>query len=360
MRLRLLAAKLDVLQQRNRCLAIFAITLAFSSCILAPALAESGFVETFADDPVTGARLQLHDGDGSRFAYQAADHSLLARYNTARPTARLIRPLCRPLTQSDSFEITVTFRIRSAGFIADTRRNAQIAFGLMNSITTGTDRVYGLNNGGTFDLMSFDYYPNITLFGGPSLGPTFINHNIGQGFSSAIDFGFGPETQMDGIGEGPLPLDTWLTAEMRYSGPDRVATLRVLNSAGPLAINTVGDEYEAGGLDGDPTTIITKQAGVGFTVDSFGIFLWTDTSATFPTVIADVDFQRIELNWSAGGDFDGDGDVDEADLAHYHACRTAPAVMQRIADCLNADLDCDGDVDQEDFGQLQAAIKRPS
>jgi hypothetical protein len=33
--------------------------------------------------------------------------------------------------------------------------------------------------------------------------------------------------------------------------------------------------------------------GRGFTVDCFGVFLWRDTSATFATVIADVDFQSL-------------------------------------------------------------------
>ena len=51
--------------------------------------------------------------------------------------------------------------------------------------TTGIDRVTGAN-GGAYDLVSFDYFPNITDFSGPSLGPTVINSNTGIGFPPSI------------------------------------------------------------------------------------------------------------------------------------------------------------------------------
>jgi hypothetical protein len=319
------------------------------------ARAQTGFVETFADDPVAAGRFHVHDGDAARFAYVTDNHMLVAHYNTLQPTTRLVRALCRPLTELDTFAYTVAFRINSAGFLADPRRNAQIAFGLMNSATTGVDRVYGANGQGAFDLVSFDYYPNVTSFGGPSAGPTLINKNTGGNFSLAINFEFGPETQLNDLGEGPLPKDTWLTADVRYDGPARRATLRVLQGTTALPINMKGKGAKVGGTDNDTTTIVSTLTGAGFTVDSFGLLLWQDTSATFATVIADVDFQSIIMT-SLAADFDHNGTVGSADLDHLRTCFSGPAIPWSAPSCGDADLDCDDDIDQTDFALLQTQI----
>ena len=52
------------------------------------------------------------------------------------------------------------------------------------------------------------------------------------------------------------------------------------------------------------------------------------------------------------GDFDNDGDVDDADVGHMRACQSG-ADVPFINGCGDADLDHDGDVDQDDFGILQ-------
>ncbi|MEP0844826.1 MAG: hypothetical protein HRF43_19165, partial [Phycisphaerae bacterium] len=257
--------------------------------VLWPALAaraEAGFVETFDDDPIAAGRFEVHDGDPSRFVYRPAERVLLARYNSLHPTARLVRRLCRPLNQSDSFDFEAVFRLKSSGFVADPRRYAQIAFGLMNAATTGHERVYGLNGQGSFDLLSFDYYPNVTLFGGPSAGVTIIQSDTGIGYAGAIHFAFGSETALDEAGEAPLPLDEWLTAEVRYDGPARRARLRILHDGQPLPINATGADGRPGGDDADPATIVTPFSGPGLIVDRFGIFLWRDTSASFASLIA--------------------------------------------------------------------------
>lgn len=324
-----------------------------------PSLAwtQTGFVESFIDDPVAAGRFHLHEGDATRFIYRADTHTLSAHYDTLQPTTRLVRDLCRPLTEVDSFTYAVVFRINSAGFVADARRNAQIAFGLMNAVSTGLDRVYGADGQGAFDLVSFDYYPNITTFGGPSAGPTLINKNTGGSFSSAINFEFGPETQLNDPGEGPLPKDVWLTAEVRYRGPVRQAKLRILQGSTPLPVNLKGKGGKVGGADADTTTIVTTLTGAGFTVDSFALLLWRDTSATFATVIADVDFQSIVLA-VLSADFNHDGAVTSADLDHLRACTSGPTIPWSAPGCDDADLDCDGDVDQTDFALFQAQLAR--
>lgn len=59
------------------------------------------------------------------------------------------------------------------------------------------------------------------------------------------------------------------------------------------------------------------------------------------------------------GDFDADGDVDQADFGQFQACLTGPGVFQPIIECTPALLDEDEDVDQDDFGIFQACYSGP-
>ncbi|MDM8004659.1 MAG: SUMF1/EgtB/PvdO family nonheme iron enzyme [Phycisphaerae bacterium] len=54
-------------------------------------------------------------------------------------------------------------------------------------------------------------------------------------------------------------------------------------------------------------------------------------------------------------DFDGDGDVDSADLDLLEGCASSPGVRYAIG-CEDKDLDTDGDVDQADFGVFQRSL----
>jgi len=61
----------------------------------------------------------------------------------------------------------------------------------------------------------------------------------------------------------------------------------------------------------------------------------------------------VSLAPNVGVDFDGDGAVDQADLAYLAGCSSGPTVPFVRPDCMSADLDHDGDVDQADFGMFQ-------
>lgn len=324
-------------------------------CAAVPGLARAdGFVETFADDPVAAGRWFVLSGeDGSRFAYDAADEALTAHYDTGLPTARLVRPLGRTLTHEDTFCCRVRFTMNSEGFFAHDFFNAQIALGFLNLSTTGPDRA-GFGTGAkAFDLVSFDYFPNITFFGGPTLGTTIINSDAGQGYFAAINFEFGSETELNNPGEQDLPRDVLLTADIRYHAATARATLRVLDGETPLIINA------GGGLDGDPTTITTRLTGPGFAVDAFGILLWEDTSAGGATTVkADVDFHDIEVCAPSFGDFDGDCDVDEDDVAMFKACMSGPMIPLSPG-CEPFDANGDGFVDLSDFAVLQRNLTGP-
>ncbi|MCB9849297.1 MAG: hypothetical protein H6817_01180 [Phycisphaerales bacterium] len=55
------------------------------------------------------------------------------------------------------------------------------------------------------------------------------------------------------------------------------------------------------------------------------------------------------------GDYDGDGDVDAADLNEDVDCLTGPGNYAPLSDCAAFDFDVDGDVDLHDFRAFQAA-----
>ena len=324
--------------------------------------------ETFSTDPVAGGRMVVHDGDAGRFVYSAANDLMTASYDTDLATARLIHDLGESFTHEDDFTITFDLKILSSGFFADPCASAQIAMGAMNSATTGTDRAGG-TGGDAFDIVTFDYFPNVTAFGGPSLGPAFINTDTGAAYFDHLDFEFGPETNMSV--EGALPLDTTLTVEVDYDSCARMSTLTVTNSVGALVINTDGAGNVFGGLDGDDTTIQTINT-LPFVIDSVGILMWEDTFGSLacigPTVEADVEVTRIRfegthLNQAARSDHDDDGDVDGVDFSIFASCFNKAGNAPRTLGCNPAaaegfDYDCDGDVDGVDFSIFASCFNK--
>ena len=73
------------------------------------------------------------------------------------------------------------------------------------------------------------------------------------------------------------------------------------------------------------------------------------------------DLDNVRLEWfpPLAGDIDGNGNVDEQDLAAFYDCFTGPAVGPVAPGCEPADTDGDGDVDQVDFARLQANFYVP-
>ena len=54
----------------------------------------------------------------------------------------------------------------------------------------------------------------------------------------------------------------------------------------------------------------------------------------------------------APGDYDGDGDLDQADFDHWGDCLTGPEAGPYAAGCEAFDFDVDGDVDLDDFAEF--------
>lgn len=293
----------------------------------APALAGLGdeilWVEEFADDPIAGGRFFVPGGhDPARFTYDAPGEFLTVHYDTFEPTAWYVRTLDsvngRSLDRYDDFEFSVTFQIRS--LVADPSQFAQIGWALLNAATTGEDRAGGTAGPFSYDLVGFDYYPNVSpQFGGPTLGPTAIHSDDGSGFFSNIDFPFGAESLIDPpLGEDVMVLDTEYVARVAYTGADQSMTLTIRDGGGFLSINTDGTGGP-GGFDGDATTIQnTLLIDNDLTVDSFALTAWNDSFNPFgSSVVADVEISRIEFFAPARhlGDMNLDGLVDGLDVA---------------------------------------------
>ena len=106
-------------------------------------------------------------------------------------------------------------------------------------------------------------------------------------------------------------------------------------------------------LDGDGDT--TEMLPVDWDGESRRVDdpLVPDTGLGDPPL---VDFGPYEFVPRPAEDFDLDGDVDAADLAHLASCALGPTVRQTKPACINADLDGDGDVDQTDFAHFQRSI----
>lgn len=152
-----------------------------------------------------------------------APGALVARYLSTASTARLAWPLSAPLDQDDAFTAAAVIVLRSEGFVADPNGFAQISWALWNSRTTGVQRTVFAADADSFELLEFDYFPNVSpFFGGPYLSPSIFGvedrANPSFPFAGAYanaNFAFGPPVA--------LPLDTPLLATVEHRPEDRVA-----------------------------------------------------------------------------------------------------------------------------------------
>jgi len=250
--------------------------------------------EDFATDPI-GTRANVDPAaDAGRFTYNSGSQSLSAAYDTMQTTSKLFwqLPGGQTLTEQDAFRVNTTFTIDSINGVFN--EFAQVAFGLINTTTTGDDRAGGTfdDSQGAYDIVTVDYFPNLSDFAAPTLGVTVNETNVGQGYlaefdadfniidEGAINFPFGPETDLGD--ESTLPEDQSLTAEMEYDPTTRSVTLTIND----LPINLVGTGDgvgDSGGPDDNTMTIQTfLRPDSTFEVDGFALTLWEDTFRSDP------------------------------------------------------------------------------
>ncbi len=319
-----------------------AIVLAVAAALLLSYTTESrALVEDFSDSPLVGEggsfsivgpnvgpdpgtdQFVYLGGAAPAFAGDPAG-SLAVHYNSLNPTTRLSAALGGLFTDADSFTFGAVLTITSDDFFADPSGFMQIAFGLTNSATSGTDRTGDWLDycGDTFDMVEFDYFPNP---GWTSLLPTVAGTVFGEPTAPAwpcasgdIYDSFANIAYEDDL--YPLPLDTPLYVELTYDGDTTTLEtyVSVVESDGSLTALPVNVPPLDIFFD-NPTIPWQNPIQGGFSIDTISISAYKDGWIPFwvpdpdPSLRATVIYD--ELFFSSGGqDTDGDGIPDDEDL----------------------------------------------
>jgi len=233
--------------------------------------------------------------DDGRFAWSAGD-SLSALYDSTLPSSRLSIPLQRSLTGADTFALEVEFEMLAVDGGPDDFM--QLAFGLVNSATTGLNRtgtsvpppIYFIDDSDTYDQIEFAYFPNETFFGGPFLQPAVFGAEVGSPFDN-FAASFGPSADLGD--NGPDQLSAWpvgrrVLVRLVHDACAETLTTRVFDAAS-------GDELDFGL---EPVDLSFLNATGTFTVDSFAISLHEDAADFDPSsrsLFADLRFHSAGL-----------------------------------------------------------------
>ena len=264
---------------RRRTLLRFALVALVAWSAALPARAATARLESDPLQPGGSAGFFAEGDATARFTYVADTRprfsgdrrgSLRVLYDTNLPTGRLGAPIGAMLSLDEDFRFGAVLTIRSAGFFADPNGFSQIAFGLWNAHTTGLGRT--LFPSDTFDLVEFDWFANVTSFGGPFLSPSIFGGSVG---SNAFDnFAFQSA-------ELALPFDVPLLCEGSYEAATRTLTITVSRHAG-------GPRFAP--LPGAVTTVDLSTLDPGFLVDTFGVAAYGEG---WPSLHAEVDFDLL-------------------------------------------------------------------
>ena len=221
----------------------------------------------FSSNPIVGGQASVV-GDASRFTYNAGSNTVTAVYDSTKPTAELVFPLASTITQDQSFSYSTTFTINAInnfdepGSTSAPYGTAEVAFGLLNSTLTGTDR-----NNNTYDIAEVDYFPVNTGFGTPTLALTVIKSSQMAGdFDNQIDFDFTSNANIPAFLNTGVPIG----ATVSYDASTQVISATF--TASQLMIDA-----------GQPDTFtythqLDLSDGKSFAFDSFGIMLWNDSA----------------------------------------------------------------------------------
>ena len=247
---------------------------------LSPAGAQ--VVERFDADPLSGGGRNAFFTEGdvaARFTYIAEEPShfpadregtLRVLYDTTLPAARISTGIGRVLSTDADFDFGAILTIRSGGFFADPNGFSQIAFGLWNAATTGMNRTGFPSD--SFDLIEFDYFPNVGAFGGPFLSPSVFGGNVaGNAF---FNFSFASA-------EVALPLDVPLLCQFHYNSAQRRLNLKVRR-------HVSGVTFE--GIVGATASVDLSRVSPAFLVNVAGIAAYFEG---YPSLRAIVDYDLL-------------------------------------------------------------------
>jgi len=254
------------------------------------------FADWFGRDPLDRRDLVVAGAGLERVEYEASapawpgdrPGSLRARYDSSAPAGLLGFELARDLDASAPFTAAAVIVIRPDGFAADPNGFFQISWGLWNRHTTGLNRTGDLTGFATdtFDLLEFDYFPNVSpFFGGPFVSPSILGaanpdspNFFSQGAFANAGFALGLELA--------LPLGEPLLIVMEHKpGIDSVV----------VGVHRIVRPRRTIPVPGAVTVIPLDGLSLrDYEFDSVGLTLWTDGfGGSEPAVLADVDLHGL-------------------------------------------------------------------
>ena len=246
-----------------------------------PPAAPGATVVRFERDPLAGDHGGFFaEGDtDARFAWVAdtpahfpTDRrgSLRVLYDTTLPTGRISTPIDAVFGTDGDFSFGAVLTLRSEGFQADPNGFSQVAFGLWNAHTTGMGRT--LFPSDSYDLVEFDWFANVTDFGGPFLSPSIFGGAVGG--NAFFNFGFAST-------QAALPFDTPLLCHAVYHAADRALHVTVYRYASGMVFTEV---------PGAAVTVDLASLNPGFLVDALGIAAYGEG---WPSLRATVDYDLL-------------------------------------------------------------------
>ncbi len=256
------------------------------------------FTEDFGDSPFTGDGGDfMIEGPGTdQFEFLPAAPvafsgdpvgALAVHFDSLRQSTRFRAPVGVAVTETDSFSLGGIMTIQGSGFNADPNGFMQIAFGLINSSTTGLDRTGDFSDfaADTFDMVEFDYFPNASaLFGGPFVSQLVLGEAVGGDAFNNVAFS---------SGEFALPLDTPLRIELHYDGMTSVLTLMVDQIAVNGSLTPLATGVKPLDIFAPPGGFAVPIEG-GFTVDTIAISAYFDGfTAGTPSVEGTIVFDLL-------------------------------------------------------------------
>lgn len=251
-----------------------------------------GVVVDFSEDPLADDRAVFEGEAFDRLEWAPsqplyagdAPGTLTAIYQSDLPAGRVGWPLGQTLTREDDFQAVAVFVIDSEHLAADPFGYFQISWGLWNSRTTGMDRTGGpAAVADTYEMIEFDYYPNVSPFwGGPFLSPALFGvERIGGAF---VNFSFA-------AAETELPPDVPLVATLEHrAGQDAVvvSVQRITGDGGLLPVD--------GAVTVIPVDYLLED---DYAVDTVGLTLWQNgwevPGNGDPELVAWVDFHLLAV-----------------------------------------------------------------
>src|SRR5439155_19958288 len=173
-------------------------------------------------------------------------------------TARLSTSTGQVFSLDADFDFGAILTIRSEGFFADPDGFSQIAFGLWNAARTGLDRTSFPSD--SFDLVEFDYFPNVTPFGGPFVSPTVFGGNVAD--NAFFNFAFHSA-------ETTLPLDTPLLVQCHYNAALRRLNVKVSRHLRSLIFERIDAAGVSVDLSRIDPTFLLNTAGIAGYFEGF-------------------------------------------------------------------------------------------